>query len=421
MTQVEGLSDAEAVRLQQLYYDQAEARFAEMDAARQRGDCEAFRNAAEAAEYHISFERPIGVVQGEQADGLRQRLRALESQPCPATGSGDSGGSRKASLFDLGIYAGGAWSQDWFEETGIGFQREGPPGNAPERFAAEFSERVESSGAEFGGFFYIPGTDTMLRVGGYVRTGDVRTDFDIPGNVGIDSGIVYGSLSPGGSSGIATPFGLTGWTEFELDAWSISLTKSLVSSPRTSKTFDIPPPQSAGLSLALYGTFDSWTRDYRAMAEYSAGGFTFSQQRDQQVDDSFYELGLDGNLAVPLLPDIVFHLNGRAGGYYHDGNLNSFERNQSNFGPAADRDFTIAIQQSNNGWGFHGEAAATLELVLSPAASLYCGAAADYRSRVAEIFNPNSGDQVFFDGLMTDLRSGETDGRRFYMGARLRF
>jgi hypothetical protein len=421
--------DAGNVAAQQEYFDRVEADFAAMEAARLRGDCDAFRRAAEATTYLIAAERPIGVVTSEQAEARHERLAELEARPCtPAGGSAqaaDTGAAQSASLFDLGIYAGGAWSQDWFEPTGIGFQRDGQPGNAPETFAGETEEEVETSGAEFGGFFYIPGTDTMLRIGGHVRSGDARTQFDIPGNAWIDSGIVYGKLSPGGSSGIATPFGLTGWTEFEFDAWSISLTKSLVSSPRTSKTFDIPPPHTAGLDLSLYGTYGSWDRDYRAMADYSGTGggytFTFSQMRDQQVSDSFYELGFEGNLAVPVLSATVFHLNARAGGYYHDGDLDSFEHNQSNFGPAADRDFTIAIQESNNGWGFHGEASATLELVLSPTASLYFGAAADYRSRVAAIFNPDSGDQVFFDGLMTELRSADTHGRRIFAGARLRF
>src|SRR3546814_6499808 len=79
--------------------------------------------------------------------------------------------------------------------------------------------------------------------------------------------------------------------------------------------------------------------------------------------------------------------------------LTSVERNLCNFCPASDRDFIIAIDDSDDGFGFHGEVGAALELRLSPAVSLFVGGSADYWSSVGAIFNPSSGDEVFFDGL----------------------
>src|SRR3546814_7146589 len=76
-----------------------------------------------------------------------------------------------------------------------------------------------------------------------------------------------------------------------------------------------------------------------------------------------------------------------------------------NFCPASDRDFIIAIDDSDDGFGFHCEVGAALELRLSPAVSLFVGGSADYWSSVGAIFNPSSGDEVFFDGLNTALRT----------------
>src|SRR3546814_20333859 len=83
--------------------------------------------------------------------------------------------------------------------------------------------------------------------------------------------------------------------------------------------------------------------------------------------------------------------------------LTSVERNLCNFCPASDRDFIIAIDDSDDGFGFHGEVGAALELRLSPAVSLFVGGSDDYWSSVGAIFNPRSADEVCFDGLSATL------------------
>jgi len=65
------------------YFGKVEDTLTAMEAARLRGDCEEFRRLAEKAEYEISLERPIGYVDGEEAEALRRRLREMESRPCP--------------------------------------------------------------------------------------------------------------------------------------------------------------------------------------------------------------------------------------------------------------------------------------------------------------------------------------------------
>src|SRR3546814_4002230 len=45
--------------------------------------------------------------------------------------------------------------------------------------------------------------------------GDAANSFEIPGDSGIDSGVVYGDDADSGSSGIATGRGLTGGTEVD--------------------------------------------------------------------------------------------------------------------------------------------------------------------------------------------------------------
>src|SRR3546814_16638051 len=109
---------------------------------------------------------------------------------------------------------------------------------------------------------------------------------------------------------------------------------------------------------------------YATSSAYAGGGppvvFTFSQDRQQEVGEDYFGLGLSGRIVAPLGGGVFGHLTGAAGGYYRDTDLTSVERNLCNFCPASDRDFIIAIDDSDDCFGFHGEVGAALELRLSP-------------------------------------------------------
>src|SRR3546814_8468702 len=106
----------------------------------------------------------------------------------------------------------------------------------------------------------------------------------------------------------------------------------------------------------------------------------------QEVGEDYFGLGLSGRIVAPLGGGVFGHLTGAAGGFYRDTDLTSVERNLCNFCPASDRDFIIAIDDSDDGFGFHGEVGSALELRLSPAVSLFVGGSADYWSSVGAIF-----------------------------------
>lgn len=280
--------------------------------------------------------------------------------------------------------------------TGIGFRRDGAPGEAPETFAGMTDDRIPFWSA--GGEISLSGFFLDLFYG----EGDGAGSFDIPNESGVDSGVVYGDLSPSGSSGIATPFGLTGmtWVDFRRYGLRGEVPLGFLQShPK-----DVFRP-------TVYAGYTRYDLDYRGLAEYVGGAppavFEFSQERTQEIGESYLDLGLGGRVIAPLGESLLLHLGAHAGGYYRDSELTSIERNTCNFCPADDQDFTIEINESDSGLGFAGGANAALELRLSRSVSLMARGSADYRSRVGAVWNPNSGDQVFFDELRTELRTGD--------------
>src|SRR3546814_12371321 len=87
--------------------------------------------------------------------------------------------------------------------------RDGPPGSAPETFAQTTPGRVST----LGGAAVLRFGKLGLKV--HYFEGDAANSFEIPGDSGIDSGVVYGDDADSGSSGIATGRGLTGGTEVD--------------------------------------------------------------------------------------------------------------------------------------------------------------------------------------------------------------
>ncbi|WP_147414274.1 hypothetical protein [Sphingomonas gilva] len=310
--------------------------------------------------------------------------------------------------------------------AGIGFRRDGALGEAPDEFATTSDETVRTFGV--GAALDILVGGTSVRLGASYSEGEAEGAFDIPGNQGVDSGVPYGALSESGSSGIGTPFGLSGTmgvdTSLFIFDFSIPLTTSqifsLPTTPAEAEWRD--PMDDARAVLDIFGAFMARSATYRGSAAYSGGGefvFEFSQDRLQELDESYYALGLRGRLAVPFGGDVTGHLTGSAGGYHRNAELDSTERNLCNFCPAADQDFTIAIEDTDDGFGFLGEAGAAIEFNLAPGVSLLAGGSARYLSEVGAVFNPNSGDQVFFDGLTTAIATGDSWFWRFGLGVRI--
>lgn len=318
----------------------------------------------------------------------------------PITGPLDGFGG-----FDIGI------GRIDIPDTGIGFMRGGPPGEAPEEHAGTTPDEVDFVSVEGVFQFIVEGMPVRITLG--YAEGDGSNRFEVPGDAGIDSGRVNGAPAPSGSSGIATPFGLSGGAAVDYTRYRSMFDLGVYSGGSWSASWQDQqePALAPGYGASIWFGYERLERDYTAFAEYSGGGpplfFEFSQDREQAVTDDIFSAGLRGAVAIPVGRGLVGHLAGSAGGYYLDSDLDSIERNLCNFCPPEDQDFTVAIGDSNNGFGFSGEAGAGMEFVLSPRISLLFDVSAEYWSRIGAIFNPNSGDQVFFEGLTTELRTDD--------------
>lgn len=306
--------------------------------------------------------------------------------------------------------------------TGIGFRRDGAPGAAPETFAVTTPRSTDI--VFIGGGIRLPfGRIAPIVTFGYAE-GDARRDFAIPAGGGVDSGVVYGALSPSGSSGIATPFGLSGGAAFDQTAIDVGVEVPIFTRgdrsgrPRIST---VNVNRRPFLVVTAQGTFQRSDTDYQGDAAFSGSGLSFSQTRSQEVDETRIGAGLGATFLLPLADDVAVRLSASGLVYHRDTELTSSERNLCSFCPAADRDFRIDIDESDKGWGFQADVEAVIEFWLSPRFALTFGGRADYLSSVGGVFNPNSGDQVFFDGRRTGLLTDSIWSWRVGAGVRIAF
>ncbi len=276
--------------------------------------------------------------------------------------------------------------------TGIGFFRNGAAGSVPEVFAGAGPNRIDHYGGTAIAEFPIGGITPLIALH-YSEGNHGPVPFSIAASPTTSSGVVYGQLSPSGSSGIATTQGLTGSARVDSKLFSLGI--------------DVPLSQSETSALGLATFLRRWDRDYGGVATFNSGVNSFGQIRDQSLDETQIGLGLFGRATLPAGEGFAFHLIGRAGGYWRDSNLESVEVNTCSFCPAADRNFTVAIDDSDSDIGFFGDATLAAEFKLSPKASLWLGGSGSYLSRAGAIFNPNSGNQVFVDRLQTALSRDE--------------
>ncbi|HMO76061.1 MAG TPA: hypothetical protein PKD99_14805 [Sphingopyxis sp.] len=291
-------------------------------------------------------------------------------------------------------------------QTGIGVTRDGPSGSAPETDAGLTRDKVRTVGV--GGSLGFPLGGTRATVSASYNWGDGGTAFDVAPISGGFNGAVNGALSPSGSSGIgAGSAALAGETRVDLSQFRL----------RADVTVLEPQPGNR-----IFFTFD-YFREVRShelslTGTVSSGGsvIQFDQQRDQRIRDNAFGAGIGGEVRVPLGPALSARIEASAGGYHLNSDLHAIERNTSNFGPAADRDFTIATDEEDSGFGMAAEARVKLEYAVSPRFLIFAGGGASYRSRVGAIFNPNSGDQVFFEGLRTGLRTEDAWSWRLRAG-----
>ncbi len=301
---------------------------------------------------------------------------------------------------------GGSVGQVHLPQAGIGFQRMGAYGEAPERFAFWTPKRLTTYG--LGGSFDV---GSHFRVSFGYDHGKSTDGFSIDPDSGIDSGIVYGGLSPSGSSGIISPFGLSGDVSTKYDHWFADATYRWVHQP--------------AVDLAFYGRFSHDSTGFRESAwgsgELYGNQYDLAQTRDQSIHEDRYEAGASVTLRYRPMNLVVPYARFFAGAYYRSTKMQSREHDTSNFGPSEDQDFTLESSQTDHSFAFHGGGELGLEFKVSPKVSLMAGASAEYWSKVGQLVNPYSGDQVYYDGITTHLGDTDMSAWKGFAGVKVRY
>lgn len=282
--------------------------------------------------------------------------------------------------------------------TGIGFLRDGPPGEVPEIFAGETAKRVTVN--RVGGAWQSP---KGLRVEIDYGWGDARRTFDLAPPPGGGAGPVYGAESLSGSTGIAAPFPVRGETRVEVEDIG-----AYIEIPIGGGDVRLPRRRIQPFAFAearrLRINYDGTLTGGGTFGGEDGFAFGYGQERDQRVRDTMIGVGAGGRADVPLGDGFSLFADARAGAYWQRSSLKSVERNSNNFTGPPDEDFTYRTDKDDDGIGFHGALSAGVDIALSAAVTLRLGGRADYRSRAGAPFNPHSGDQIRLDGLSTGLR-----------------
>ncbi len=375
----------------------------EMDNAAGRGLAARYELAREAylAELEAQVAAEADAFTDGRSDGTRldrvTRERARVAATSPVLGS---------RLFSYQVAFGVGGGEATLTPTTIGVRRDGPSGQASENPAGVTPDQAAQSGAHAWWCARVFGV--QARFYGSLFEAEAESAFTVPASSNssssssgtrIDSGIVYGGLSPGNSSGIIAFFGLNGATRTELTRINIGGEIDVAATPVS----------------RVYVVFDYFREDVSTTLSAAASGSSgssslqFSQTRQQDLTRNVVSLGLGGDVTLPFQlgrrGTARMVAGGDAGLSTIFQEMNSFERNTNNFTSSVDRDFTLRFNQSDSDIGFWARTQARVELDLSPVVTLYAGATARYDSRVGYIFNPFSGDQVFFDRRATELRS----------------
>jgi len=212
-------------------------------------------------------------------------------------------------------------------------------------------------------------------------------------------GIVYHDFAPSGSTGVAIgPRGLdvrtlTEHHELEIEAFF----KDLWS---WATWFDV------GAGIRLSETLHT--------AEITTPSFTDIRSDSEQrvYEHDFYLKGvttLDFELGSKPTDVTLSIIPGVEAGY-RDANLESRQHNMCGLCGAAERDFTINIDDDDGGLYVGANIEAKLGVKISETARLGIGGQAWWRSNTAEIINTETGDDLFIRNMPTHLDTDEAYG-----------
>jgi hypothetical protein len=378
-----------------------------------------------------------GLFSPESAEAIRDRIDNAAARPCPPDGAPNEVGALPQSGSPLAAVA--AVQEDrrarmaeraavllqvyylasLIPRTGIGVRRDGAPGAAPEEFAGQTPHRVNGFGVS-AGFQTKIAPDFDLRVKGAYEKGDAETSFASPatGAQRVDTGVVYGRLS-NGSSGIIAGFGGSGSAKVDLEEWGVGVEAGWqIGDPSYI-------PYTVGLRALVGADYRHSERkhDLSIASSGVSGGatFNFAQSRLQKLDEDYLGVSIGLEAELPVCPDADVQLFGKGGPYRVDSRFIGTERNTANFGPLGNRDLTLNFDEKDGKWGARFETGASVQYHLSDTLTITGGVRYEYRTDVGSVINPNSGDQVFFEGQMSRLGRQDWQAWDAAVGLKLRF
>jgi uncharacterized protein YciI len=318
-------------------------------------------------------------------DQLGQRLAICESRECPPAAPLPRTQLRRPEA--VGTYGHGELR---LPGTGIGFQRES---GSDERFGGLGPRTVpiESFGLHF--YPWERGRWTV-GVSALYGEGDETTRGQIPAGGAIDTGFVYGGLSPNGSSGVA--IGNRG-----LD-WRLSTDVDLINAK-----VKMVYRANSFFQPFVFADLLQTERFYSGEASSEVFGETLSQERSQKIDE--WMIGVGAGLQFDRTLGNGLQYGGWASGgvFLRSTELDASERNICPLCAMPQRDFMLEFRDEDDGTSFSGAAGAFVAWPLSDRIRIGVGADATWIDEVGGVFNPHSGDQVFFDGRRTELQTGE--------------
>lgn len=318
-------------------------------------------------------------------DQLGQQLVICESRECPPAQPLPRTQLRRPEA--VGTFGHGELR---LPGTGIGFQRES---GSDERFGGLGPRTVP---IESFGLHLYPWERGRWTLGfsALYGQGDETARGQIAAGGPIDTGFVYGGLSPNGSSGVA--IGNRG-LDWRLST-DVEILNAKVKMVYRANTFFQP---------FVFADLLMTERFYSGEASSVVFGETLSQERGQKIDE--WMIGGGAGIQFDRTLGNGLQYGGWASGglFLRDTELDAWERNVCPLCSMPQRDFLLEFQDQEEGLSFSGAAGAYLAWPLSDRVKVGLGADAAWINELGGVFNPHSGDQVFLEGRRTELQAGE--------------
>ena len=372
--------------------DPIERAFDEAEAARLAGNCDGWEDGIWRARLLIdgpdddglSWNPPnnfMNLPAGLKAD-YRERLQAARERRCG-----------RVSFNSVQIA--GGFGESAIPPGNYGFVRDGAPGTAPD-LPAEVGERrvpllVIEAGAQFRGI----GRFNL----GY-REGDAGNRTEIPqSTTGGARGYAHTDNAPSDSTGIGGNVPLS--VDTDVRVWELD------AGYRIPMAYIFGGGAAAGSGVSPYFGITAAWRDREHVGIVSITTPVIATQTlEQDVDELEIAALVGADAVVPVGTRARFTLGGEVGAYLYDFDLDSLETNVQNFGPVADRDFAIAIEDGESDVGLMGAFRAEFSIDISGGpvdgrtsrVELFAGGGGRFVSDRAQVVNPFSGDFVLSGG-----------------------